>query len=196
LVPPEIRKERMKEWAAFAVENPTTGYLYCLRGGLRSNIVQEWIQQETDIRVPLVIGGYKAMWTYCMESLQSSLSEINLICICGPTGSVKTQVLAQLPTQGIDLEGLAHHRGSSFGRWPEDPEQHTQIDFENSLSIALLKIVNGYSSNNNNENKKTTVFVEDEGNHIGLVSLPLAMRTQMAAYEGIIVIEEDVPTLE
>jgi tRNA 2-selenouridine synthase len=189
LVPPEIRKERMKEWAAFALENPTTSYLYCFRGGLRSNIVQEWIEEETGIRVPLVIGGYKAMRTYCMESLESSLSEINLIRICGPTGSGKTKVLDQLPTQGLDLEGLAHHRGSAFGGFP-DHKQPSQIDFENSVSIALLKIVNGDSSNRN-ENKKTTVFVENEGNRIGIVSLPLELSTQMAACEGIVVIEEE-----
>jgi hypothetical protein len=53
-----------------------------------------------------------------------------------------------------------------------------------SLSIALLKIVNGDSSNNNNENKKTTVFVEDEGSRIGLVSLPLAMRNSNGGLRG------------
>jgi tRNA 2-selenouridine synthase len=132
LVPPEICKEQMKEWDAFAVENPTTGYLHCFRGGLRSNIVQEWVQQETDIRVPLVIGGYKVMWTYCMELLQSSLSEINLIRICGPIGSGKTRVLDQLPTRGINLEGLAHHRGNrplAGGR-----------KIQNNLLKSILKI--------------------------------------------------------
>jgi tRNA 2-selenouridine synthase len=63
-----------------------------------------------------------------------------MICICGATGAGKTKVIAALSKSSIDLEGLAHHRGSTFGRWQEDPDQPSQIDFENSISIGLRKL--------------------------------------------------------
>lgn len=38
-----------------------------------------------------------------------------MVLIGGCTGNGKTLLVKQ-HAQGIDLEGLAHHRGSSFGR--------------------------------------------------------------------------------
>jgi tRNA 2-selenouridine synthase len=195
LVCGEIKKERMEEWAKFAHNHESDGYLFCFRGGLRSNTVQKWIEQETGIRLPLVIGGYKAMRNFLLEELDRSLApeRTSIIRVCGPTGSGKTRVILQVPGTSIDLGGLAHHRGSSFGQWPKDPEQPSQIDFENSLSmIGLLKLLNKIEGSRTSSKGKVSVFVEDEGTRIGKLSIPLVMRERMIACEGIVLIEEDV----
>src|SRR5690606_18363670 len=41
LVTGPIKEQRIKAWADFALAHPD-GYLYCFRGGLRSQIAQEW----------------------------------------------------------------------------------------------------------------------------------------------------------
>ncbi len=55
-----LKAERLAAWKAFAEANPN-GYLYCFRGGLRSQIVQRWLKQDAGIDYPRVIGGYKAL---------------------------------------------------------------------------------------------------------------------------------------
>lgn len=83
------------------------------------------------------------------------------ILLGGRTGSGKTLLIHELENS-IDLEGLARHRGSSFGAMIAP--QPTQINFENSLAFELLeKLERGYKS----------LIFEDEGRHIGRVHLPL-----------------------
>lgn len=69
---------------------------------------------------------------------------------------------------GIDLEGLAHHRGSSFGRTLQD--QHPQATFENHLAVSLLK----------KAEQQTRWVLEDEGHMIGANHLPESLRLRMA----------------
>ena len=69
----------------------------------------------------------------------------------------------------IDLEGLAWHRGSAFGR--HVTPQPTQIDFENRLSIAMLK---------HRVMKSSTVVLEDESKAIGSRHLPPALYERMS----------------
>ena len=83
------------------------------------------------------------MRQFMLDELELSLAHdrTRMICICGATGAGKTKkVIVELPKSSIDLEGLAHHGGSTFGRLPEDPDQPSQIDFENSISIGLRKL--------------------------------------------------------
>jgi len=61
----------------------------------------------------------------------------------------------------IDLEGLVRHRGSAFGHHPQP--QPAQVDFENALSIALLKRV---AAGNH------PFVVEDESRNIGSRHIP------------------------
>lgn len=202
LVHGEVKAARLKQWTEFCHANPNHGYLYCFRGGLRSNGVQEWIKEETGITYPLVTGGYKAMRTFLMEELDLSMDPkaAELVVVCGKTGSGKTLVIEQLREHlncSLDLEGLAHHRGSSFGYLPSDPDQPSQIDFENSISIALLKLMNPNPNDHAHAHahvptKKKRIFVEDECNRIGRVSLPLALSHRMKACDGIVVVEESV----
>jgi tRNA 2-selenouridine synthase len=191
LVSGRTREERTRQWIAFAEAHPSHGYLYCFRGGLRSQLVQRRLLEETGIHYPLVTGGYKAMRQFLLEELDRSLETAELILVAGQTGAGKTRVIQKLPN--IDLEGLAHHRGSTFGRWPEDPLQPSQIDFENSVSIALLKLLDPSTSQEtpSSSSPKPWVFVEDEGNRIGNLVLPVGLRTQMKASK-FVVVEEDM----
>jgi tRNA 2-selenouridine synthase len=165
LVSGELKARRLARWREFARSHPD-GYLYCFRGGLRSQTVQQWLREE-GIHYPLVTGGYKAMRRFLLEEMGRSLQRAELVLVGGKTGSGKTRVIAALE-RSIDLEGLAGHRGSTFGQLPEP--QPSQIDFENRVSIALMKLLAGSESR---------VFIEDEGRLIGRLYLPEALREKM-----------------
>jgi tRNA 2-selenouridine synthase len=175
LVSGDVRARRLQGWHDFASRNPD-GYLYCFRGGLRSRTVQQWLR-EAGIDYPLVTGGYKAMRRFLLEELERSVSRAHLVLVSGKTGTGKTRVINSL-ARSVDLEGLARHRGSTFGQIPEP--QPSQIDFENALSIALMKLL---------ERGDSPVFVEDEGRLIGRICLPEALRLKMSKAPMLVVDE-------
>lgn len=165
LVAGQLREERMAQWVEFAHEHPG-GYLYCFRGGLRSQTVQQWLRDQ-GIDYPLVKGGYKAMRRFLLEELERSVARASFVLISGKTGTGKTRVISRLQ-RSIDLEGLANHRGSTFGQLPTP--QPSQIDFENLLSIALMKLL---------ERGDGRIFLEDEGRLVGRLYLPAVLREAM-----------------
>ena len=168
LVSGASKAARIEAWAAFAQANPN-GYLYCFRGGLRSQIVQQWLKSEAGIVYPRVIGGYKAMRTFLLETTEQAMAQCAFVVVGGMTGTGKTEVIAQL-NNAVDLEGHANHRGSSFGK--RATLQPAQIDFENALAVDLLrKRAAGMQQ----------FVLEDEGRMIGRCSLPLPLYTQMQA---------------
>ena len=203
LVQGDAKAARGQQFMDFCRSNPNHGYLYCFRGGLRSQGVQQWIKEETGITYPLVTGGYKAMRSFLIEELELSMNDpkaVELIVVCGKTGSGKTLVIEALKdiNSSLDLEGLAHHRGSAFGRLPSDPLQPSQIDFENSVSIAMLKLLNnpqplnvhGEADLDGDVPTKKRIFVEDEDIRVGNVNVPNALINRMKACDGIVVVEE------
>jgi len=168
LVTVEERDKRKKQWADFFATNKSIkkgggGYLYCFRGGLRSQISQQWILDETGIDYPRVKGGYKAMRRFLIETTERIAQQIPIVILGGRTGSGKTRLLKQL-NNSIDLEGLANHRGSAFG--PTATPQPTQINFENALAIELLK-------------KEAAgvkfLVIEDEARNVGSLGVPQAL---------------------
>ena len=162
----DTRSRRLDNWTRFTAANPN-GYLYCFRGGLRSKITREWLA-DAGTHYPMIEGGYKAMRTYLIEQLEENSKNLPFIILGGKTGSGKTRLLQQLAGQ-IDLEGLASHRGSSFGALLK--AQPGNIDFENALSIEMLR----------HQSKKTPcVFLEDEGRLIGRVCIPQTLRERMS----------------
>ncbi len=165
LVSGAVRQQRMAAWTNFARIHPD-GYLYCFRGGLRSQTVRQWLR-DAGLDYPLVKGGYKAMRRFLLEELERSVAAASLVLISGKTGTGKTRVIAQLP-RGVDLEGLAGHRGSTFGQLPQ--AQPSQIEFENALSIGLMKLL---------DQGAAPIFLEDEGHLIGRINLPDALRLKM-----------------
>ena len=158
LVNSETKTMRVKAWTDFIDENPDAK-LYCFRGGERSKISQEWIA-ETENEIVRLKGGYKAFRSYLMEETERSVEHFKAYIIGGRTGSGKTILLNRLEN-AIDLEALANHRGSSFGR--KVIEQPTQIAFENALAYELIQKLD--------KNPLTLVF-EDEGKHIGRLHIP------------------------
>ncbi|TDV72420.1 tRNA 2-selenouridine(34) synthase MnmH [Pseudomonas sp. LP_7_YM] len=169
LVGGELKQARIETWAAFARQHPD-GFLYCFRGGLRSQITQQWLETEAGIQYPRIIGGYKAMRTYLLGVTEQAVTECDFVLIGGLTGTGKTEVLQQLDN-GLDLEGHANHRGSSFGK--HATPQPGQIDFENLLSVDILK---------KRARNVHQFVIEDEGRIVGSRAVPLALyRTMQAA---------------
>ncbi len=175
LVREEIKAARIARWRAFTEQHPQ-GYLYCFRGGLRSQIVQGWLR-EAGVDYPLVQGGYKALRRFLIDSFEPAVERASYQVIGGRTGSGKSVVIRALP-HALDLEGLARHRGSSFGRLLE--AQPTQIQFENALTVALLKSLHF---------SQEPVPVEDESKLVGRCAVPPSLRERMQASPMVLVEE-------
>ena len=177
LVSGDIKQQRIARWRAFAEQHPD-GYLYCFRGGLRSRTTQQWLT-ESGVDLPLVNGGYKAMRRVLLDELEQSITQSRLVILGGKTGTGKTWLLKEL-SHCVDLEGMAHHRGSSFGRFPDG--QPSQIDFENRLSVTLMKYRNRGIGQ---------FWLEDESHLIGSLSLPQSLQAKMKQ-SPLVMLEEDM----
>jgi len=165
-----------------------TVVVHCWRGGMRSGGVA-WLLDLYGFRVFTIIGGYKA---YRRWSLQQLEKEYQLRVIGGFTGSGKTNVLHELEKLNypmIDLEDLAGHKGSAFGNIEMAP-QPSQEMFENLLALELKKADDRCKMTDDSNVPLSTVnnqlpipiWLEDESQRIGLVTIPNAfyklMRSQ------------------
>ena len=162
LVNGDIREQRLHAWLTALQQHPNA-YLCCARGGQRSHITQQWLQ-EAGVEAPLIVGGYKSLRQTAITTT-TELVQRPMVLIGGCTGNGKTQLVRSL-SSGIDLEGLAHHRGSSFGRTLKP--QLSQASFENALAVELL------------QKESPRWVLEDEGHMIGSNHLPEALRERMA----------------
>lgn len=154
--------------ASLQQENKTF-IVHCWRGGMRSAGVA-WLLDLYGFKVYTVVGGYKAYRNWVLKQFEKEWS-INIVG--GYTGSGKTILLEELMKSGeavIDLEGIAGHRGSAFGRIGL-PEQSTVEMFENKLAMALSVI--------ENEKPGKPIWMEDESQRIGSVSIPHTLWTTM-----------------
>ncbi len=158
LVNGEVKESRVRAWLEFIEAHPDT-YIFCWRGGERSQIAQEWIH-DAGITVPRLKGGYKAFRNYLIEQSIELARSKDIYVIGGRTGSGKTILLDRIG-ESIDLEGLANHRGSSFGRYATP--QPTQIDFENLLAYAQIQ---------HDRAGHERLFIEDESRNIGKCYIP------------------------
>lgn len=159
LVSGTLKAARIENWSAFLRRHPGAA-LYCFRGGKRSEISQRWLFEERGIHCPRVRGGYKAMRRFLLEQLDQNSPASRPVVIGGRTGVGKTRLLTHCATH-IDLEALANHRGSAYGG--HVAPQPTQINFENALSITLLKHTQGDNPH---------FVVEDESRNIGSRHVP------------------------
>ncbi len=142
--------------------------LHCWRGGMRSGAVQ-WLLELAGFQVTLLDHGYK---DYRRWAAAEFARPRQLYVLGGYTGSGKTAVLHALAAQGqpvLDLEGLANHKGSSFGSLGQPP-QPTQEQFENDLAAALGALPTD-----------RPVWVEDESRSIGSLHIPTPFFGQMQA---------------
>jgi len=140
--------------------------VHCWRGGMRSKSMATLFDfAGFDSRV--LMGGYKAYRAAVHAQFTTPLS---LIILGGRTGSGKTKILQALADKGeqvLDLELLAHHKGSAFGDLGEEPQPTTEM-FENLLFTQLQKLDTG-----------KRIWVEDESHMIGTVFIPEAFWQHM-----------------
>lgn len=162
LVNEQVRVPRIQAWCEFKKQHPQA-LIYCFRGGLRSQISQQWMAQA-GFEMTRIKGGYKAFRHYLMQSLDDMAVKLHSghvkpWVLAGRTGSGKTQVLNSVAF-AVDLEGLAQHRGSTFGRhaWA----QPSQIDFENQLAYRMIEL---------EAQSRPHWLFEDEARNIGSVHL-------------------------
>lgn len=180
LVHGSVKQARVEAWKEFAQTHPD-GYLYCFRGGLRSQICQQWLQ-EAGCDYPRITGGYKAMRWFLLEQMEQLCASQPMIVLAGRTGVAKTDFLLRWP-QSIDLEGRANHRGSAFGR--RVGGQPSQIDFENAVSVDLLRC--------HHRRPEQPVLVEDESHLIGRCVLPQPLKQAMES-APVVVLEVSLST--
>ena len=164
LVSGDTRERRIAAWAAWAEQHPD-GALYCWRGGLRSEIAQEWLG-AAGRAVPRVAGGFKALRGFCLKTLGQ---DTPWIVLAGRAGSDKTGILTGIPRH-VDLEGLANHRGSAFGK--RDTPQPPPIAFENALAVRILQLTDDAGMTDGDASTHTPIAIEDESRTIGRLAVP------------------------
>ena len=146
-------------------ENSENIVIHCWRGGMRSGFFT-YLMEFFGLRVSVLIGGYKSYRKHVQETFDRPY---NIAILGGMTGSGKTHILDELEKTTafcIDLEKLAHHRGSSFGALGMEP-QPSQEQFENNLAQQLITI------------GKNTIWLEDESRTIGAKIIPEGIWNQM-----------------
>jgi len=150
------------------VKSQTTGrevFVYCWRGGLRSNIIG-WILSTGGFRTTVLKAGYKSYRRWVLEELNKPRT---FHVLGGRTGSGKTEVLNAMGkyVHVVDLEAHAHHKGSAFGHLGQLPQPGNET-YENILAEIFSAIP-----------LNETIWLENESRNIGSVKLPDKI------YEGI-----------
>jgi len=133
--------------------------VHCWRGGMRSDNFCKFIGMAR-IKSQVLAGGYKSYRQFALENFKKPLS---VILLTGCTGSGKSEILRAMQKQGeqiLDLEKLAHHKGSAFGGLLMPPQPTTE-QFQNELFEEILKL-----------DPSKRIWVEDESIAIGKLFLP------------------------
>jgi tRNA 2-selenouridine synthase len=149
--------------------------VYCWRGGNRSGAMTHilgrvgWHARQLD-------GGYRAFRRAVLADLDHLPARFTFRVVCGTTGSGKSRLLQHLADAGaqvLDLEALAHHRGSLLGSLPALP-QPSQKQFETRLWHALR----GFDPSRQ-------VFIESESRKVGELRVPDQLLLSMRAADCI-----------
>ena len=156
LVNDDLKKQRIDLWIDHVEDNPGC-YIFCYRGGLRSKIAHDWLGKQ-NIAVHRLQGGYKEFRSYIISQHSDTKNySKSWKVIGGLTGSGKTELLNHFE-EAIDLEKIANHRGSAFGK--NISEQPSQANFENVITDKYLN------------HKHSKIYIEDESRTIGRLTLP------------------------
>jgi tRNA 2-selenouridine synthase len=126
---------------------------------MRSQILS-WLLTQVGFEVYRLAGGYKTYRTFTFNEVRKPYP---LLVLGGKTGSAKTVLLQKLKERGeqvVDLEGLANHKGSSFGAIGL-PAQPTVEQFENLLA-EQLRVMHPHQA----------IWAENESRRIGRIILP------------------------
>jgi len=141
---------------------------HCWRGGMRSQRLGGLLG-ALGFEVRLLQGGYKAYRTWVRQVLGEPRS---IQIVGGMTGTGKTEVLralAALGEQVLDLEGLANHRGSSYGNLGLPPQPTTE-QYENLIAAQWQTL-----------DPRRSVWVEAESRQVGTCRIPIELFQQMEA---------------
>lgn len=136
--------------------------VHCWRGGERSGSLAWLLDKAGFEKVITLKGGYKYFRRHVLSFLEKPF---DLRVIGGYTGTGKTSIIKALQERGeqvVDLEAIAHHKGSAFGALGQLPQPSTE-HFENLLWKTLSKL-----------DPKKPIWVEDESLMIGTVRIPAA----------------------
>lgn len=150
-----------------ATSKSKTVLVHCWRGGMRSAGVA-WLLDLYGFKVYTLAGGYKVYRQWVLEQFTKPY---NIQIIGGYTGSGKTVVLKALKAAGegvVDLEAIAHHKGSAFGNIGLPPQPSPEM-FENTLATELSRVSATHEM----------IWMEDESQRIGDVNLPGALFNHM-----------------
>lgn len=142
--------------------------VHCWRGGMRSGSVG-WLLATSGLEVKLLEGGYKAFRNWVRTTLAIPRP---VIIVGGMTGTGKTDILHALRTLGeqvLDLEGLANHRGSSYGALMQPPQPSTE-QFENLIAEQWTEF-----------HPQRPVWIEAESRRVGTCRVPDEIMQQMEA---------------
>lgn len=156
--------------------------LHCWRGGMRSGSVG-WLLETSGLDVTLLSGGYKAFRHWVRTTLATPRP---LIVVGGMTGTGKTDILhalRELGEQVLDLEGLANHRGSSYGALMLPPQPSTE-QFENLIAEQWVKF-----------DPQRPVWIEAESRRVGTCCVPNEIVVQMEAAPTLEVMRSDAERL-
>lgn len=149
--------------------------VYCWRGGSRSAAMTH-ILGRVGWQARQLEGGYRAYRRIVVADLEQLPARLSFRVICGTTGSGKSRLLQQLASIGaqvLDLEALAHHRGSVLGGLPTLP-QPSQKHFETRIWWALRAF-----------DTSRPVFVESESRMVGALRVPDHLLMSMRASDCI-----------
>ena len=147
------------------ISNPGAIFVHCWRGGMRSESLC-WLLKTAGLAVQRIAGGYKSYRAYIRQGFANPA---NIYILGGHTGSDKTALLHCLrgKIQLLDLEGLAHHKGSAFGHINEEP-QPVNEQFENNLAHEWQQL-----------DLSQPILIENESAAIGKVYIPEPLWRQM-----------------
>jgi tRNA 2-selenouridine synthase len=158
--------ETLQEWSSQSPGQPLR--IHCWRGGMRSGSMA-WLAETLELQAVVLEGGYKSYRRWVLDLMEQPWP-IHLLG--GRTGTGKTDLLLALAERGVavvDLEGLAHHRGSSFGGLGLPAQPSTEA-FENRIAAVL-----------NAQRAAPQIWLEAESVQVGRCRIPAGLWRQMQA---------------
>lgn len=141
--------------------------VHCWRGGERSASVGWLLEKTASMEVITLRKGYKAFRQHVLNSFAQQWS---IKILGGYTGTGKTELLGKLRELGeqtLDLEGLAHHKGSAYGGIGAKAQPSNE-QFENLIWDRMRHF-----------DPKRTIWVEDESSLVGFAKIPDLLYAQM-----------------
>ena len=135
---------------------------------MRSQILS-WLLEMVGFEVFRIKGGYKTYRSFTFEEVRK---DRKFIVLGGKTGTGKTILLKKLKEKGeqiLDLEGIANHKGSSFGGIGQG-QQPTVEQFENLLAENLYHL-----------DSSLPTWVENESRKIGRLIVPDKLFAQLGS---------------